>query len=264
VSLSFPRSGVLAAALASATLAPAPAAAQVRRRFEPTDLDLTPAGTLELDTQFSYTEGPDAGRVITPDFEASLGLVQGVQLEVDGAYAVEGPPVGRFSFDHPAPDNLWISSKIGIADFRDEASGRAWAFGAQLGPKVPLSPGARGAGYEALGLVGRTVRRAHVVMNLGGFVDPGTDDARRRPVAIEGGFDVELDLDAEGVWSLTGELGGVAFLSGEDHQGHATGGVTWSATPSLDLSLVGLLGLFGGGDRAGVLLGVTPRFAIFP
>jgi len=107
------------------------------------------------------------------------------------------------------------------------------------------------------------VGRARVVANAGGFVDPASDGERRRPAAIEGGLDLDLDLDDGGAWSLSGELGAVAFFSGEAHQTHVTAGVTWSASPSLDLSLVGLLGLFGGGDRGGVLLGVTPRVALF-
>ncbi len=253
----------LTALTALAAFAPRAASAEARRRFEPTDLELQPAGTLEIDSQLSYTEGETAGRVIIPDLELSLGIARNVQLEIDAAYAIEGPPVGRFALDHPAPDNLWLSTKIGLFDWRDEGSGRAWAGGAQLGPKLPLAPDAHGAGYEALALLGRTVRRTHLVVNAGGFVDPAPDGRRRRSVAVEGGLDLDLDLDAAGDWSLVGELGAVGFVSGERAQGHVTAGLSWGATPDLDLSLIGLLGFLGGGDRAGVLLGVTPRFALW-
>ena len=244
---------------------PRAASAQAfHRRFEPTDLQLQDEGTLEIDSQLGYTEGDTAGRLVLPDLEVSLGITSNVQVEVDTAYAIEGPPVGRFSLDHPAPDNLWLSTKVMFADMRDTANDSAWSVGAQLGPKVPLAPGARGAGYEALWLLARTVHRTHVVLNLGGFVDPTPDAAhRRRPLALEAGLDLAVDLDRAGTWTILGELGGVAFFSGERHQAHATGGIQWGVHPNLDLSLVGLVGLFGSGDRGGVLLGVTPRFALW-
>jgi len=249
-------------ALALALFA-SPAEAIVRSRFEPTDLDLQPPGMLEIDSQLSYTEGETAGRVIVPDFELSLGLASNVQLEIDGAYAVEGPPVGRFSFDHPAPDNLWLSSKLGLLDVRDDDARAAWALGAQLGPKLPLAPNARGGGFEALVLIGRKTTHAQLVLDLGGFVDPSSDGTLRRTTALEGGLDLSLDLDEAGRFSILGELGVVRFFSGDAPQAHATGGVSWAASPSLDVSLVGLVGFFSGGDRGGVLLGITPRFALW-
>jgi hypothetical protein len=262
VTLSSPsRAGALVA-LALALAAP-PARGEARRRFEPTDLDLQPPGVLELDSQVGFTEGESAGRVVVPDLEASLGLAPNVQLEIDAAYAVEGPPVGRFALDHPAPDNLWLSTKVGFGEVRDDAAGRVWAFGAQLGPKAPLAPGAHGAGYEAMAIVGLSIRRVHLAFDAGGFVDPAPDGTRRRSTAIEGGVDLDWDLDAKGVWSLVAELGAARYFSGEDPQAHATCGLTWGPTPDLDLTVSGLLGFLSGGDRGGVLLGVTPRFAMW-
>lgn len=187
-------------------------AQSLHRRFEPTDLQLQDEGTLEIDSQMGYTEGDTAGRLVIPDLEISLGITSNVQIEVDTAYAIEGPQVGRFSLDHPAPDNLWLSSKVMFADVRDTAKDSAWSVGAQLGPKVPLALGARGAGYEAIALLARTVHRAHVVLNFGGFVDP-TEDAfhRRRPIALEGGLDLAVDLDRKGTWTILGELGGLSL-----------------------------------------------------
>ncbi len=237
---------------------------QTRRRFEPTDLELQDEGTLEIDSQVSYTRGETAARVIVPDLEISLGLTTNVEIEVDAAYAIEGPPGARFSFDHPAPDNLWLSSKVMFADLRDPVKKSAWSFGAQFGPKVPLATGARGAGYEAVGLIARTVKQMHLVLNLGGYVDPAADAShRRRPLALEGGLDLALDLDQAGTWTILGELGVVGYLSGERHETHATAGLQWGPHPNLDLSLIGLVGISGGGDRGGILLGVTPRFALW-
>jgi len=39
--------------------------------------------------------------------------------------------------------------------------------------------------------------------------------------------------------------------------------VTWSASESLDLSLVALAGFLSGSDRYGLLLGVSPKFRLF-
>ena len=239
------------------------ASAQVRRRFEPTDLELQPVGTLELDSQISFTEGETAGRVIVPDIELSLGLAPNVNLEIDTAYAIEGPPVGRFSFDHPAPDNLWLSSKLGLAEWRNVEARSAWAIGMQLGPKVPLAPGARGVGYELVTLVGRDIDRTHLVLNAGGFVDPSPDGTRARTTAIEGGLDLDLDLDGIDRWSLLSELGFTRFFSGDAPQAHLTGGFQCSVSKYLDLSLIGLVGLARAGDRGGVLLGITPRVSLW-
>jgi hypothetical protein len=244
-------------------VASTPARAQFHRRFEPTDLELQDEGTLELDAAVGYMEGPDAARVIVPDFEVSLGLAPSAQLQIDGAFALEGPGGRRFSADHSSPDNLWISAKVEIADWRDDVQDRAWTLGAQLGPKLPIANDTRGPGYEAIALFGRSDRRVHVVLNLGGFVDPMTRGTRRRPVAIEGGVDVSVDLDAAGTWSLLGEIGAIGFATPEPHQGHASFGVAWGITRDVDLSVIGVVGFLGGGDRGGVLVGVTPRFALW-
>ena len=240
-----------------------PAAAQGRGHFEPTDLALQSAGTLEVDAQVGFTEGDTAGRAIVPDLEVSLGLFPGVQLQIDTAYAVEGQPAARFSFDHPSPDNVWLSSKLELARWDDDTHARAWALGTQLGPKVPLAPGSRGAGYEGVMLLGRDIGDWHLVGSLGGFVDPSADGTRRRQIAIEGGVDLDLDLDHTDHWSLLAEFGTVAFRSADPHQAHATAGFMYSPTKNLDVTLIGLVGLFRAGDRGAVLLGVTPRLALW-
>ena len=62
---------------------------------------------------------------------------------------------------------------------------------------------------------------------------------------------------------MTSELSAVRFLSDDPAQLLATVGATWSATSSLDLSLVGLVGFLNGSDRYGLLLGVSPKFQLF-
>jgi hypothetical protein len=230
--------------------------------FEPTDLEMENPGTMEVDTQFGFVRSDVPWRVVVPDLEVDLGLFPRVELDVDGAYAIEGPDDGAFTFDHPAPDNIWVAAKLGLYDSREEAGTSAWALGAQLGPKIPVARDAHGIGYEGLLLLGRVWDDSHFVVNLGGLVDPGSEISRQRPIAIEGGIDVELDLGRWGL-SVTGEVGAVRYFSADPHELHATAGLNWGVTDSLDISLVGLAGFLPGGDHEGVLLGISPKFKLW-
>ena len=53
------------------------------------------------------------------------------------------------------------------------------------------------------------------------------------------------------------------FLSADPHQLTATAGLAWSPSARLELSLVAVGGLLAGGDRYGLLLGVSPKFALW-
>lgn len=236
----------------------APARAAKHPRFEPTDLELERPGTLELDTQLGIVRGPDAYRMVMPDFEVDLGILANVELDLDGAYAIEGaPPDGPTVFDHQAPDNLWPSVKVGLFDWHDAAAQRAWAIGAQLGPKLPIAADNHGVGAEGLLMLGHADGRLHVVLDVGGVVDPRVGTTAR-PRGIEGGVDVELELVSDR-WSLLGELGGIHYVSADADQLAATGGIQFSPSARLDLSLVALVGLASGSDRFGVLVGVSPK-----
>jgi hypothetical protein len=235
--------------------------ARNRPLFEPTDLEMEKTGIMELDVQVGAVRGDAPWRAVVPDVEVDIGVAPNVELDVDGAYAIEGPGDGRFSFDHPAPDNLWIAAKLGLFDSRDVDKATAWAVGAQLGPKLPLANDAHGIGYEALLLVGRTWSESHLVLNVGGLVDPGGQISAQRPIAVEGGVDLDLHFGSS-PFSVTGELAGVHFFSDDEDQINVTAGVTFGASDNLDLSLIALAGLLAG-DRAGVLLGVSPKFALF-
>jgi hypothetical protein len=252
------------AVLVTVFVAWAPRRAQARQRplFEPTDLEMERPGVVDVDLQFGAMRGANPWRLVVPDVEVDLGLSRNVELDVDAAYAIEGPGDGRFSFDQPAPDNLWVAAKLGLYDWHEEGAHDAWAIGLQLGPKLPLANDAHGIGYEALLLGGRTWGESHLVLNLGGLIDPGARVSSQRPVGVEGGVDVNLHLGASS-FSLTAELGGAHFFSPDPDQLHTTAGVTWGPSEQLDLSIVGLLGLLPGGDRGGVLLGVSPKFALW-
>ena len=164
------------------------ASAQVgRRRFDPEDLKLEEAGVVHLDLQLGVIRGPDAGRLLIPDFGIDVGLTSRVELGVDGSFALEGTPSSAYVFKHSTGDNLWFSSKLGLFDHRDPQSGTAWAGGLQLGPRLAVAPGTSGAGFETLLLLGRTRGVAQIIANLGGFVDPIEASSRRHPVGIEAG-----------------------------------------------------------------------------
>ena len=235
----------------------------VRPFFEPTDLELEKTGTVDIDVQVGAIQSRGPARVVVPDFELDFGILPNLELDLDGAYAIEGPAAGPFAFDHAAPDSLWLGAKIGVYDWSDDEAHSAWALGLQFGPKLPVASGAHGLGGEALLLVGHLVSGTHLVMNAGAFIDPSPDASSGRPVGLELGLDLDRDLDAGGRFSLTGELSGVRFLSSDPAQLLATAGVTFAATDNLDLSLVALVGFLEGSDRYGALLGVSPKLHLF-
>ena len=238
----------------------ASAANRTRPRFEPTDLQIVAPGELGVDLQIGMVRGPAATRVEVPDVEINLGLAPRVELDLDLTYALEGP----FAAIHSAPDNAWLSSKIGLLDLRDSDTARtAWAFGVQLGPRLPMASGARGAGYEVLLLVGRAQDRLHLVGNFGALVDPGLEVSQKRPIGGIVALDAAFDLDQSGRFSLLGELAGVVHLSNDPHELQGTLGVQWSPTSRLAFSTVGLLGFTSGSDRFGLLFGATYRFRLW-
>ena len=256
-------------ALLAAVLAPRPVRARrgVRPLFEPTDLELEKTGVVDIDVQVGAIQGQGPARVVVPDFEVDVGLLPNLELDLDGAYALEGPASGPFSFDHAAPDSLWLGAKIGLYDWTDDDARSAWALGLQLGPKLPVASGAHGVGGEALALIGHTIGhgsvKTHLVLNAGAFADPHPDATSARPVGIELGLDLDQDLDAAGHFSITGELSGVRFVSSDPAQLLATAGLTYSVGDNLDLSLVALVGFLDGSDRYGALLGVSPKLHLF-
>jgi hypothetical protein len=228
--------------------------------FEPTDLKMEAPGSFQADLQVGMVRGRGPWRVVVPDAELNLGLLRFLEGDLDGAYAIEGPPEGTFRLDHAAPDSLWLSLKAGLLAHHGE-DGTAWAMGMQVGPKLPVARHARGVGAEALWLVGITVGQTQFVVNAGWFDDPYPSRAGHRPIAAEVGLDLEHELDQR--FSLKGAVSWVEFLSHDPHQLATTFGPAWHPHPDLELSLVGLVGYFAGGDRYGLLLGAAPRIHLF-
>ena len=251
----------LAAALlvALATAALPRAAFAARHHFEPTDLALQDPGLVELDLQMGIAHSDGPWRAVLPDAELNVGLSNRVEIDVDFAFGIEGRPHRAFTFDHLVTDNVWLATKLGIWDSRDEAAGTAWAFGLQIGPKLPVGTGAYGLGYEALLLFGRTLRTTHLALNVGALVDPGAEVARKRPIGVEMGLDLDQDLGRDSAFSILAEVGGIHWFTGDPDQLQATAGLQWSPSDFLDLSLSGMVGLPPGSDRFAMLLGVSPK-----
>lgn len=240
----------------------APVRAGKHPRFEPTDLALEDSGTLEFDMQLGTVRGPDASRIVVPDFELDVGLLPWLELGLDGAFGIEGHRPGPTFFDHASRDNLWLSAKVGLWDDRDPVTHDAWAFGIQAGPKLPLAAETGGVGFETLLLLGRSRGSLHLVAQIGALIDPHVTDTPR-PWGIEGGFDLELGLDSRDRWSLLGEVGAIVYGSQDDSQLAATAGLQYSATQMLDLSLVAMIGILNGSDPYGILVGVSPKVSLW-
>jgi hypothetical protein len=258
-----PRLAAALTLIAIATGASRLAAARTRPRFEPTDLEMEDGGEFEVDLEIGFIRSQGPARLVIPDFELDLGILPNLELDLDGAYAIEGPDTGPFSLDHAAPDNLWLALKLGIYDDHDPDTHEGRAFGVQIGPKLPSARGAHGIGVESLLLLGGSTRRLTSVANVGGFIDPNPDAVSPRPIAFEAGFDLELRLGSGDHFQLTGEFALVHFKSTYADQLGVTGGVNWSPNDNLDISLVGLVGFLPGNDRYGVLVGVAPKMRLF-
>lgn len=258
---------IVAGALASIVLVGLPfeAAARehVRRRFDPDDLELDEAGVVHADIAFGIVRGETAGRWLMPDFDIDIGLASNVELGLDGAWAIEGKPGNDYSFDHAAPSNLWINTKIALAGTHDKTNARAWAFGVQLGPRAPLAPDAHGTGGQAMALLGGRYKRGHAVISSGGMVDAGDAVLSGRPTAVLVGLDVGLDLDKAGTWSLIADLGGVFFFSADRNQIASTFGPVYAVASWLDVSVNGLVGVLPGGDQYGAFLQISPKVPVF-
>jgi hypothetical protein len=242
-----------------------PALAHAKRhpQFEPTDLELEESGTAELDLQFGFVKGSDAHRLVLPDFEFDLGILDNFELDVDGTYSIAGSPSGHPVFlDHSAPDNLWTSVKVGLYDKHDPVTDDGWAAGVQVGPKIPTGSDEHGLGAEGLVLLGRVHKPVHLVAQIGGLYDPHLTNTPR-PWGFETGLDLDLDLDHVDKWSLLGEVAFQWFGSPDPTQFNATLGIQYSPNQMLDLSIVGEVGFVPGSDPYGIFFGISPKVAFW-
>jgi len=230
--------------------------------FEPTDLELEAPHTVELDTQFGvmFRDAAPKTRFFVPDFEVDYGLTGRVELDVDGAVALDYDG-GRLT---PSADPLWTAVKIGfIADRDPSDERRVWTAGAQLGPRWGLTGStSRGAGFGAVLLLARMAPPWHVIANAGAVLEPLDTTAAGRSGGILGGLDLDYDLDRDDQFSLVAELAGTYSLGPDASDLHTTLGIDMSGLSWLDVSLVAFYGVLNGGDRAGVFLGLSPTFLL--
>ena len=255
------RSGLCSCAVLC-VVAPSWASTGIRPLFEPTDLELEDPGVVDFDFQLGVIRGRDPWRVVIPDFEFDFGVIRNVELDLDGTYAIQGTSHSPFTSPQAVPDALWTSVKLGLLDWYNGDTKRAWAFGLQLGPKFPVAKGNQGVGAEGLLLSGLALGDTHFVLNTGMRIDPRPSPDAQRPVGIEVGLDIHTSLDHRDRYAFLGEISGVRYLSDYPHELLTTAGLQMSPTKYLDMSIVALWGWLGGSDRYGLLLGVSPKIRI--
>jgi hypothetical protein len=242
-------------------LVPSAYAGTRQPRFEPTDLDLAQAGVVDLDVEMGVVRDGEAWRAFVPDVELVLGLSESVSLQIDGAVMMASASTDDARPSRLLLDNTWVTLKARFVDVRD-GEDRSWSLGVQAGPRLPTAAGASGVGFGALALLGRHLRSANFVLNLGTFIDPAQAGLPTLAGATAG-LDVSVDLDRSGRISLTAELFGAHYWSGGAGDVGATVGVTLAASEWVDLSLVAIGGWLSGGWGAGGFLGFSPRFRLW-
>ena len=194
------------------------------------------------------------------DAEIDLGITRRVELDVETAVRVDGPASRPQQYDAAAFDHLWLATKLRLLELTSGSD--VWAFGAQLGPKLPAAPGAKGAGFETILVAEWTRGGTHAFGNLGAFVDPGRQVARDRPTAIEWGVTIDQDLDERNEFSILAALGSVHAFSRDPDQTAVTAGLAWMPFQSLTFSAL-VFGGIEGTDAGGVMLGVVPRIPLW-
>src|SRR4051794_10759566 len=95
--------GVLIALLLGHADASGQHALRIRRRFEPTDLDLRGAGSAEIDLQSGIIEGASSRRILAPDVEALVGLTPNAQVQIDTTLGFDDGHSPRLRF----LENTW-------------------------------------------------------------------------------------------------------------------------------------------------------------
>lgn len=224
-------------------------------------MEIESPGAVEIDLQMGVIRGRDPYSFSVPDFELDLGLTDRLELDLDGAFTLQGEDSGKFGVARLARDNLWLCLKLGLLDHRFIGETSGVTLGIQAGPKLPVAVGNHGFGVETLLLASYFSPLTHTELNAGFLLDPNGADGAGRPLGIEGGIDFERQFGLASRWALAAEIGGIRFVSEDAAQLSATAGCVWSPTDSLDLSVSGLVGLVQGSDRYGALLGIAPKFA---
>ena len=236
-------------------------AVQHRHVFEPTDLNFDARGVLDIDAQFGLMRDGQSWRAVLPDFEVDVGITSWLELDLDGTFALASHSRSLFPPSTPTPDNLWLSTKIGLLDTRDDEDHSSWALGVRQGPRLPAARDTSSLGYEALLLLGRTMPCGQFVLNLGAFVDPAVY-RHGRPAGVSFGLDATLPWAPHPDFAVIAQVFGGWYPTGDPSELAASAGLQWSPTDMLDLSLIGMGGSLAGGAAYGVLFGVSPMLRL--
>lgn len=95
----------------------------------------------------------------------------------------------------------------------------------------------------------------------GRLVLPDAELDLGRPVGAVAGLDAEYELNDQ--FAILGAVGTVIYFSGDPHELEGALGLQWSPTETLDVSMMGLVGLPPGSDRYGVLVGAARKFQLW-
>ena len=232
-----------------------------RPRFEPSDLEMEEPGHLDLDVQVGATRGDGlhGNRLILPDFEVDLGVADGLEIDVEGAFGVDH---FHSSQAHLASEALWPGVKAMVWDSRISPASDGWAAGVQLGPRLPIL-NARGIGFAAVALGGFARSSTHLALNLGGIVDPIDTATSTHPTSLVAGLDLDFDLNNNGTWSFVGEVAAAHYVSDDPEELNATAGLVWGVSRRLDLSAIVMASAVAGTDRAAVIFGASPKIVLW-
>lgn len=249
------RSAALTALCALATwLATAPAQARrlYRARFEVDTLEVEKPGFFAFDAQLgaAYGDGDDGSRLIVPDFELDVGITKWLELDIDSGYHYR--KLGQESREWVGAP-IWTALRFDLYSVKDDATGRTFGVGAQIGPRLPNLRNVGGVGAAGLVLVGGGNKSINVVGNFGLTAD------KQQALAFNYGVGLAYTLDEASKLAVVGQIAGAYYFQRDADQLLVLAGVQRSLNEDLEIQILLLTGPIYDGDRIGVLIGTTYR-----
>lgn len=243
------KSWLFGCACAAVFLLPARAEARrfYRARFETDTLELELPGEIEIDSQVGgfYGDGHDKSRLVVPDVEIDVGVLDWLEIDLDAALIVSQLEPEQVML---VGDPIWLTARVDVLNLRDSESGATFGIGLQAGPRLPSVQTPVGVGFGGLVLFGGGTRDLHVIANVGALLD------YKQKRAVLYGVDVEYELGER--WSVLGNFA-AAYYFGDPQQLLLGAGGAYRPNQRVELSLLAIGGPFVHGDRAGGLFGVS-------
>lgn len=225
-----------------------------RARFDPDTLELQKPGLLELNVSVGglYGDGVDGSRLVSPDLELDLGVLEWLEVDIDAAFSLTNLGTSEVG---AGGDPLWASARVELLNLKDE-EGKNFGIGLQAGPRFRTIDNARGVGLGSLLLVGGGTKTLRAVGNLGCFLD------RDQAGAIVYGGTIEWDFARRRRWTVQGQMAGAHYFGNtfgdtDPDQALLLAGVGTEVSKELQVSLLAMAGPFARGDRAGLVASVT-------